>query len=185
MTLNLETVYNIPGFLDTEEAYLLHRLASTAQTIVEIGTYYGRATYCMATGAQVSGAHVTTIDAYEPHTIGEMVVTADIPAAVGKMLREQGLSDTVTPIIDDALKLAKTWTQPINVLFIDSSHEYKDVKATFKAWQKHVIGVIAFHDYTDHWPGVQKFVDELVTSGAWEIVGRADATVVIKRVAND
>lgn len=182
--MNIDTAYDIPGFLDTAESYLLHNLAKSQEqaVIVEIGTYYGRATYCLATGAKISGGHVYTIDAYEPHTIGEMTVTADIPAAVGKMLKQHGLAEYVTPIIDHGAKVAKTWDAPVDLLFIDGSHEYKDVKADFNAWKKHIKGVVAFHDYTDNWRGVQKFVDELVASGQWAIVEQADATAVLKRI---
>lgn len=179
--MDIKTVYDIPGFLDTEEAYLLYRLASQAQSIVEIGTYYGRTTYILGCGAKVSGGHVTTIDAYEAHTIGEMIVTADIPKGVSRMLKDYGLSKYVTAIIANGGSVAKSWDMPIDLLFIDGGHDYKSVKADFNAWKKHVTGAIAFHDYSDHWPGVQKFVDELVTSGAWEIVERADATVVLRK----
>lgn len=181
--MNIDTVYDIPGFLDTHEAYLLNHLAKSQQqaVIVEIGTYYGRATYCLATGAKVSGAHVYTIDAYTPHTIGEMIVLPEIAQAVKVMLKEQVLGRHVTMMIGEAKAIGKIWEKPIDLLFIDGSHEYKDVKADFNAWKKHVKGVIAFHDYTDHWPGVQKFVNELVASEQWAIVEQADATVVLRK----
>lgn len=180
--IDLYEMENIPGWLDTEETYLLERYASQAHIIVEIGTYYGRSTYVLATGAKQNGGYVTTIDAYKPHEIGEMKVTEDIPKAVNAMLKRLDLSDVVTAVIDDGVNVAKTWSVPIDLLFIDGSHEYKDVKSDFKAWSKHVDGLIAFHDYTDNWPGVQKFIDELIAAGEWEIADRADATVVIKRV---
>jgi predicted O-methyltransferase YrrM len=182
--IDLYEMENIPGWLDTEESYLLERLAKSAQIIVEIGTYHGRSTYVLATGAKQGGGHVTTIDAYKPYEVGEMKVTAAIPKAVKAMLKRLDLADVVTTVIDDGVKVAKTWDTPVDLLFIDGSHEYKDVKTDFKAWSKHVDGLIAFHDYTDHWPGVQKFIDELIAAGEWAIAERADATVVLKRVAN-
>lgn len=185
MTFSIETVYNIPGWLDTDEVYLLYRLACEAQTIVEIGTYRGRSAYILGCGAKQSGGHVYTIDAYEPHTIGEMTVSPEIAAAVGAMLKTYDLVDTVTPIIDDGVNVAKKWDKAVDLLFIDGSHDYKSVKADFNAWRKHVDGLIAFHDYSDNWPGVQKFVDELIAAGAWEMVEQADATVVLKRASND
>lgn len=182
--MNIDTVYDIPGFLDTHEAYLLNRLAKSQEqaVIVEIGTYYGRATYCLATGAKERGGHVTTIDSYEPHKIGEMIVTAAIPAEVGAMLKTYGLANVVTPIIDRAANVSRTWDRPIDVLFIDGSHEYRDVKADFKAWQKHVRGVVAFHDASGNWPGVSRAIAEILDAGKWEQVAAADATVVIRRV---
>lgn len=192
MTLNIETVYAIPGFLDTAEAYLLHNLAKSQEqaTVVEIGTFYGRATYCLATGAQASGGHVYTIDPYAPYTVGEMTVTPRIAQAVGEMLKKHGLAECVTPIIDSGVNVAQAWDtestpgagKPVDVLFIDGSHEYRDVKADFRAWQKHVRGVIAFHDASGNWPGVSRLLAEILAAGKWERVAAADATVVIRRV---
>lgn len=181
--IDIETVYSIPGFYNTDETYLLYRLASQSQTMVEIGTYYGRTAYILGCGAKVSGGHVTTIDPYTPHVIGEMTVSPEIAPIVKAMLKDRGLSKYVTPIVGDARAVAKTWNTPIDLLFIDGSHEYKDAKADFNAWKKHVDGLIAFHDYADAWPGIQRLVNEIVEAGQWEIAHRADATVVLKRVA--
>jgi cephalosporin hydroxylase len=55
----------------------------------------------------------------------------------------------------------------VDLVFIDSSHEYDDTLAEFRAWQPAVRagGHIAFHDYGTR-EGVTTAVDELRLDGA-------------------
>ena len=45
-------------------------------------------------------------------------------------------------------EVAKTWTQPIDILHIDGRHRYEDVKEDFETWSKFVRpgGIILLHD---------------------------------------
>jgi SAM-dependent methyltransferase len=57
----------------------------------------------------------------------------------------------------------------LDIVFIDASHEYEDVKADIAAWMPKVKqgGIIAGHDYSldrnskFYWPGVSRAVDEI------------------------
>ena len=59
--------------------------------------------------------------------------------------------------------MANDWNQSIDVLFIDGSHEYNDVKADFEAFYPKVKkgGIIAFHDIKGMWQGVTRFWNEI------------------------
>lgn len=53
----------------------------------------------------------------------------------------------------------------IDLLFLDGSHYYKDVKRDIKLWLPKVKGVIAGHDYDN--PEVKKAVDEMLKVKIW------------------
>ena len=52
------------------------------------------------------------------------------------------------------------------IIHIDASHEYQDVKADLNAWEKNVKpgGIIFGDDYNSYWKGVVKAVDEFVAA---------------------
>ena len=57
---------------------------------------------------------------------------------------------------------------PVQLLFIDSQHEYEPVLAAFRAWRDALApsAVVVFHDYTHpDYPGVKEAVAELGLSG--------------------
>lgn len=53
--------------------------------------------------------------------------------------------------------------RPINILFIDASHNYEDVKRDFELYLPLCSDIIAFHDTKLRKRGVGKFWDELKT----------------------
>lgn len=62
-------------------------------------------------------------------------------------------------------------TEPVDFLFIDSSHDRAETVATFRAWEPLLApgAVVAFHDY-DHprFPGVAEAIEELGLDGTAE-----------------
>jgi hypothetical protein len=43
--------------------------------------------------------------------------------------------------------------------------------------------VVAFHDYADYFPSVRSFVDELLVTGRYQKVNRADSRMVLRKLA--
>jgi hypothetical protein len=57
---------------------------------------------------------------------------------------------------------------PVELVFIDGSHERDDTIQTFLAWVNRLVpgGAIAFHDYADPaWPGVSEAIRQLGLRG--------------------
>ena len=78
------------------------------------------------------------------------------------------LQDNLTLIEGDFNEVAQTWDKKIDILHIDGSHKYEDIKQDFETWSKFLNddGVILLHDTcieslngNDY--GVKKFFDEL------------------------
>ena len=70
--------------------------------------------------------------------------------------------NTHDPKTMEALK-KKLRERPINILFIDASHNYDDIKKDFEMYSPLCSDIIAFHDTKLRKRGVGKFWDELKT----------------------
>jgi hypothetical protein len=73
------------------------------------------------------------------------------------------LSSIINPIRMDSINASKIYKdKTIDFIFIDANHDYDNVKKDIEAWfpKVKIGGVIAGHDYTKHWPGVVKAVND-------------------------
>jgi len=78
------------------------------------------------------------------------------------------LQDNVEFIKGDFNEVAKTWDKKIDILHIDGSHHYEDVKKDFETWSQFVNddGVILMHDtcvetHNGNEYGVKRFFEEI------------------------
>ena len=78
----------------------------------------------------------------------------------------ENLKDTDVQIIDgDSICVAEIFQDRFfDMVFIDASHKYEDVKADILAWMPKVKqgGIIAGHDYVESQKGVKRAVDEIL-----------------------
>lgn len=174
---------HIEGFYNPDETALLQRYALAAKGVmVEIGSYRGRTTLILADGARYTGNILYAIDPHEAiseaHEGGAVFQPAD---NVAYMHNVADYGDVVKTINLPSEMVAQIWSGAIWLLFIDGSHVYEDVKRDFEDWSPFVTGFIAMHDTTTI-EDVARVLAEVIASGEWEIVDRADSTTVLKRV---
>jgi len=190
----LDEVRAIGGWLADEEADLLIATAARAlggegpHAFVEIGSFCGKATVALGRTARRLGMK-PQIHAIDPHdgVVGSRdgrlerhPPTRDIFLA---NVARAGLSDLVN--MRQARATEVNWDGPIALLLVDGLHDYQSVAADFHHFERFLTptSFVAFHDYADYFPGVERFVDELVRSGAWAIAQRAGSLVVLRRRA--
>jgi len=85
----------------------------------------------------------------------------------------------VTPIKGLSSEIAKVWSKPIGLLFIDGEHSYKGCKIDYEGFSKHIVsgGFLVFHDYlpkSKKYKGVEQVVNEVKEQPiwhTWEVVG--------------
>lgn len=149
----LSYVATLDGWLSAHEGYFLYRSAqqATRGQIVEIGSWKGKSTICLAAGSKSKhNAKVTAIDPHKGEYSRGKGIGKDAPTYKEflKNLSHAGVKDAVQAIVSTSEDAAKTWKKPISLLFIDGLHDYKHTKQDFSLWQKYVQegGVIAFHD---------------------------------------
>jgi len=79
-----------------------------------------------------------------------------------------------------------TFTEEIDLLFIDASHTYEAVSADIKQWCKYLAddGVVIFDDYFDLFPGCIEAVNEYVNSSnkSLSIIDGTAALVTSKKL---
>lgn len=172
----------LEGLISADVGDVLADLASQVpgdRAIVELGSYRGKSTAYLATGAGIGrGAPVFAVDPWDtPGNATGRFGFADpatrlrfVEQLKDVKLRGVPLLDRVTPLRGFSTDVARHWLRPIGLLYVDGSHTEKDVAADVAAWAKFIPagGVIAFDDYrTERNPGVARVVDRLRASPEW------------------
>lgn len=185
---DFDTIFNIHGHLALNEAKLLHYAASQVPpggVVVEIGSLQGRSTACLGLGAKQAGAFVWSID---PHTECQVDETThyglENHAALLKNLVEFELADIVRVVAFNSHHLSWADLPRIDVLFVDGSHDYEDVKLDFMLWSPWMQpnGKIIVHDSSGLFADVTRALNEFLAAGKWIICEQVDATTVLRRV---
>ena len=182
---------SIDGWLFYEEVELLYSLAKACpkeSCIVEIGSYHGKSTCCLALGS-LKGNNVP-IYAVDPHSGSPEILSLlnldsiDTREVFQSNLKRVGLALMVVPIFQQSAAAAKSFSEQIGLLFIDGRHEYEYVCEDAELWIPKVIenGVIAFHDCTEG-SGPQKVVAELLKTGTVSQAQRVRSTEVLSKCA--
>jgi predicted O-methyltransferase YrrM len=184
---------NVPGMMEPDMAeYLYDRAYECLRgPIVEVGSYMGRSTICIArgskSGGRIRGKKPITVYSVDPHNGGGTTPdptwrdsfdpgTPDrkyytntgitFPAFKERLIKCK-VNDIVIPLVNySELAYKAGWNGPIEMLFIDGEHRYNYVKMDMEMWGKHVIsgGIIIFHD-SGH-PGVKRVIDEMVRNNS-------------------
>lgn len=183
----------IEGWLSAAEADLLAGAVVRAMsgrpgphTIVELGSYCGRGTVVLA-GLAAAISPGSLVHAIDPHD-GRLGVWGAAPGGVPDAatrlrshLDSMGLAGTVCHHRGYA---ADTQVPgPIDLLVIDHLHDYASVATDFSQFQEQLVdgGLVAFHDYSDSFPDVRTFADQLVATGAYTAVQRVETLAVLRK----
>jgi predicted O-methyltransferase YrrM len=143
----------VQGWLTDYEGALLYELARNCTgkgVIVEIGSWKGKSTIWLASGSK-KGKKIK-VYAVDPHT-----GSSEHRRAFGKIrtfeefdrnLKEARVNDIVVPILATSAEAANVFKEPVELIFIDGSHEYEMAKLDFQSWFPKVVngGIMAFHD---------------------------------------
>lgn len=153
------TVYQTKGLLNKhDETKLLFDLASNVPNgcnILEIGSYCGLSSICLAYGALNSNNKLYCITQWQN----------DISLIWRSNVYQNGLNATV--IYGDANNILNNIKfDRLSLVFIDAEHKYFDVQTQFTAIKPSLIhnAIVAFHDYGRQYPDIKKYCDELVVN---------------------
>ena len=161
----LAEINGIDGWLTNREADFLYTQATKCPKdtrIVEIGSYKGKSTVCLARGSHDgNNVKITSVDpSFQPSH-----------QEFKKMLCKKSINDIVDTIEKPSVEAAEDWSGPISLLFIDGNHDYSFVLEDFLNWEPFLIsgGIVAFHDTTScpsqklmGYPGPKKVVDQYI-----------------------
>lgn len=158
-----------------ETSWLLYGLtrAIQADVCVEIGSARGKAACHIGMALSENGRG--RLYAIDPHsrTSWNDPNSVDTFPIMQKNLRDFGVQDWVEIVRSTSQEAARSWTRPIDILFIDGDHTYDGVKRDFELFLPHLRpnSYVLFHDtlwdlHPEHSGsradmGVPKFVEEL------------------------
>jgi predicted O-methyltransferase YrrM len=177
----LSIVEGIEGWLSNYEQFALLHLPSQVDrlsgAIVEIGSYKGKSTIALALGSSIMSKKKRPIYAIDPFVVPPF---KDFWANI----TNHRLEKFVIPIKKRSQKAYNECPKSIAAIFIDGDHEYSSVKHDIIHYTPRVVkgGLIALHDYSDHWPGVVKAVDECYKNKKFEFVSLYDNLIVIRKI---
>ncbi len=173
---------DVPGFLTEVEARMLAVMAACTPgdgAIVEIGSFKGKSTVVLATVAAHYGlGQVVSID---PHT-APSETCPDLEGEATSFdeflqsLKKAGVEQQVEAHREYSQEVAKSWTRPIRMLWIDGDHTYKGAKSDFDLFAPFVMegGAVALHDTLHEFEGpIRVFVEEMLRSDKFGAAGFA------------
>lgn len=152
---------DIPGPFDFGDLYdhILSKLEH-ASIFVEVGSLIGKSLHYMASRSQEVGKKIwlIAVDLWPDEYAG----IRDSYSLFLSNLRDYPLVCAIRMDSQEAADLFDDGT--ISAVFIDADHTYEGARNDILAWLPKVEngGILAGHDFLDHFPGVQKAVRELV-----------------------
>ena len=174
----------VNGWLTNQEGRILAHLAS-AKDVLEIGTYCGLSTICMAQTAR----SICCVDPFDGR--GTPTLCRNTLGEFERNINRYKLSHKVRVLgmaFNDAWLVLQGESQRYDLVFIDGAHDFASVMGDAILGMKLLRpgGLLAFHDYGMHPDGrhdvgVQEAVGKLIAIGAelLEVVG----TVAVVRPA--
>lgn len=146
-------IKHIDGWLTKSEGEFLYKrakLVANKNVIVEIGSWKGKSTICLAKGVQNSNKAI--IYAIDPHTGSsehkKKFKKIDTYKEFIDNLNYSEVSNFIKPIVQTSEAAAQNINEKIEFLFIDGAHEFNYVNLDYKLYFPKVLynGTIAFHD---------------------------------------
>lgn len=164
---------------EQEVLFALARALPSGAVVVEIGSYLGASTACLAAGARESGGRVHAVDTWTNRamTEGERDTFAEFGGNTAP------LAAWIQPHRGESVAVAASFAPAVDLLFVDGDHSYAGVAADLAAWLPKIKpgGWIVFHDYG--WAeGVRRAVREQVAPRQIE-GGRRRDTLYWTRIA--
>ncbi len=180
----LNEIEPVEGYLSPSEIRFLALLAAVPTAtgeILEIGSFKGKSTIILAKAAALT-------DNEKVHAVDPMIAPSETDPdlnedeyssfpAFQKNLERHGVTEQVDFHQDYSFELAKTWTKPLRLLWIDGDHTYKGTKLDFEGFAGHLEdgAIVAIHDVLHEFEGgIRVFMEDILLSenfGACGFVG--------------
>ncbi len=152
------------GFMPPPEGLALYRAAAThaaAGAVLEVGTYCGKSTIYLACAARQAGQVMITVDHHhgseenqpgweyhDPSLVDPRTGRLDTLPQFRATLAGLGLDDDVIAVVGRSADVARLWSAPLGLLFIDGGHTEAAAQADYEGWAPRVArgGALAIHD---------------------------------------
>lgn len=196
------------GFMPPDEGLALHDAGVAAAAAVpgapllEVGTYCGKSSVYLGAAARVAGTLLVTVDHHrgseenqpgwewhEPDLVDPAVGRMDTLPWFRRTVHDAGLEDTVVAVVGSSPTVARFWSTPCALVFIDGGHGDEPARVDFECWTPHVApgGLLAIHDvFPDPADGGRPPYERIylpaLASGRFEDVSATGSLRVLRRV---
>ncbi|HET9379924.1 MAG TPA: class I SAM-dependent methyltransferase [Streptomyces sp.] len=153
------------GFMPADEGLALYAAAVRAGRLglplLEVGTYCGRSTILLAEAARQAGVTALTVDHHrgseeqqpgwdyhDPTTVDPELGVMDTLPAFRRTLHRAGLEEHVVALVGRSPQVAKVWSAPLGLVFVDGGHTDEHATADYEGWAPRVAegGLLVVHD---------------------------------------
>jgi MMP 1-O-methyltransferase len=197
------------GFMPAEEGDALYAAAVAAgqavvdAPMVEIGSYCGRSTVWLGAAARVAGAVLFAVDHHrgseenqagwehhDPTVVDPRTGLMDTLPMFRATIHDADLEDVVIAIVGASPAVARHWTAPLSLLFIDGGHGREPARLDYEGWSPHVAigGTLAIHDvFPDPADGGRPPFEEIylpaLRSGMFTEIGATGSLRLLRRTS--
>ncbi|WP_019633182.1 class I SAM-dependent methyltransferase [Actinomadura atramentaria] len=197
------------GFMPDDEGRALYETAldhavrhGAAAPLLEVGTYCGKSAIYLGAAARAAGATVVTVDHHhgseenqagweyhDPSLVDPLTGRMDTLPTFRRTIGSAGLEDEVVAVVGASATVARFWSTPLALLFIDGGHAEEWAQADYAHWAPHVAvgGALAIHDvFPDPADGGQApfhVYERALASGAFEERRVVGSLRVLERVS--
>ena len=199
--LSLSAWHPIPGWTTRDEAASLARASYAliaGATVVEIGSFLGKSSVVLAGARRLRGSGILhCVDPFDasgdPHSVSSYRALADasplgLRARFEANIRGAGLSEWVVVHVGTAEAVARTWTAPIDMLFMDGDQSPAGARSAYKGFAPHLKrgGILALHNssdraYAESHDGHRRLVVETIRPPEWTDIYCVDSTTFARK----
>lgn len=192
----LAAMRDVEGWFLDPEADLLTAAAAAAirsgpgpHHLVEVGSYCGRSTVVLGGVVKAIGGPDDRVFAIDPHegTVGAAGAGLFSGESTLDRFRRTISAAALDDIVEEVVARAEdvTLDLPLSLVFVDGLHDYASVCGDITQFQGHLVagGLLACHDCADYYPGVRRTVDDLIATGAYELVRQVESLAVLRKLA--
>ena len=150
-----------------EQQFYEHQVAVAASParFVEVGSWMGRSSTCMAEAIRNSGKQIDfwCVDTWRGSDEHQQLSVVRDDALFQEFLTNiDPFRDLIQPLRMSSLEAATRFdSESLDFVFLDAAHDFGNVVTDIEAWLPKVrpTGVLAGHDYLSCWPGVVQAVE--------------------------
>ncbi len=153
------------GFMPPDEGLALAAAAADAPLglgpALEVGSYCGKSACYLGPVVRRRGQVLFCVDHHrgseenqagwewhEPDLVDPAVGKMDTLPLFRRTVHDAGIEDAVLAVVGESATVARAWTTPLGLLFIDGGHGVEPARLDYELWTPHVAvgGWLAIHD---------------------------------------
>jgi len=202
--LLFELAESVKGFMPADEGLALNRHGTSLDVegpFLEVGSYCGKSAIYLGFSAKESGRLLFSVDHHrgseenqpgwewhDPEIVDPETGLIDTLPEFRRNIKKAGLEDNVVAVVGDSPVIAKNWSTPLALLFIDGGHGAEPAHEDYENWVPKLLigGKLLIHDVFENpeeggRPPFEIF-QRAVSSKFFEEIDAVGSLRVLKRV---